>query len=173
MLSASILFLFSCSEEQDFNQFDELSITPTVASSIFYLQADEESINAVEAGPFYYETVTFEAFNEQFVAERLLEGTISYEIDNTTSKRLQVSIEFLDEANNSLDVELFDIGPNQSETFTRDVTYGPSGKNLTILTATNSLRISGSNLSDTSSVSTTPEPKIILRSAAEFLFRLK
>lgn len=175
MLGGLILcfVLQSCSEEQDFDQFDDLSITPTVASSIFYLESDEESINAVNSGPFYYQTVNFDAFNEQFVSERLLEGTITYEIENTTSKNLQVSIEFLDDNDNVLDTEFFDIDPNLPETFTREVAYGPTGKNLAILSATSGLRVTGSNLSDDTTVSNNPDPKVILRSAAEFIFRLK
>ncbi|WP_036379884.1 hypothetical protein [Muricauda sp. MAR_2010_75] len=175
LLTGSTLFcvLLSCSEEQDFDQFEDLSITPTVASSIFYLESDEETINAVPAGPFYYQTVNFDAFNEEYVAERLLEGTITYEIENTTSKRLEVAIEFLDQGGNVLDVELFEIDPNLPETYTREVTYGPTGKSLNILAATDGLRISGNNQSDTTSVSNASEPKVILRSAAEFLFRLK
>ncbi len=174
-LIGAILFgmLLSCSEEQDFTQFDDLSITPTVASGIFYLESDEETINNVPAGPFYDQTVNFDAFNEEFVAERLLEGTITYEIENTTSKRLEVTIEFLDEGGNVLDTEFFDIDPNLPETYTREVTYGPTGKSLNILAATDGLRISGNNQSDTTSVSPDSEPKVILRSAAEFLFRLK
>ena len=165
--------MLSCSEEQNFDQFEDLSITPTVASSIFYLESDETSINEVPAGPFYYQTVNFDAFNQEFVAERLIEGTITYEIENTTSKQLQVAIEFLDENDNVLDTEFFDIGPNLTETFTREVTYGLTGKNLNILAETSGLRITGNNLSDDTSVSTASEPKVILRSAAEFLFRLK
>lgn len=175
LFTGPILFcaLLSCSEEQNFDQFEDLSITPTVASSIFYLESDEETINNVPAGPFYYQTVNFDAFNEEFVAERLLEGTITYEIENTTSKTLQVVIEFLDAGGNVLDTELFNIDPNLPETYTREVTYGPTGKSLNILAATDGLRISGNNQSDTTSVSTASEPKVILRSAAEFLFRLK
>ncbi|MFD2101659.1 hypothetical protein [Flagellimonas iocasae] len=166
-------FLQSCSEEQNFDQFDDLSITPTVASSIFYLESDEASINEVDSGPFYYQTVNFDAFNEEFVAERLIEGTISYEIENTTSKSLQVSIEFLDEGGNVLDIENFNIEPNLPEPSTRDVTYGPTGKSLNILAATSGLRVTGNNMSDDTSVSNASDPKVILRSAAEFIFRLK
>jgi hypothetical protein len=107
------------------------------------------------------------------VAERLIEGTISYEIENTTSKSLQVSIEFLDEGGNVLDTELFNIDPNLPETSTREVTYGPTGKNLNILSATSGLRVTGTNLSDNNSVSNASDPKVVLRSAAEFIVRLK
>ena len=175
LLSGLLLFcmFLSCSEEQNFDQFEDLSITPTVASGIFYLESDEETINSIPTGLFYDQFATFEAFNEEFVAERLLEGAITYEIENTTSKRLQVAIEFLDANGNVLDVELFEIEPNLPETSTREVTYGPTGKSLNILIATTELRITAGNLSDDTSVSTASDPKVILRSAAEFLFQLK
>ncbi|MDC6366565.1 MULTISPECIES: hypothetical protein [Flavobacteriaceae] len=166
--------LVSCSEEQDFSQFDDLSVTPTLTSSLFYLESTEDFINSINiSGIFYAQTFEFDAFNEQFVAERLLEGTLSYEIENTTSKRITLAIEFLDEAGTVLDIETFTIEPTPSESLTRDVTYGPTGKNLAILTTTSTLRVIAGNLSDTTSVSSESDPKIILKSAAEFLFQLK
>lgn len=168
------LIFCSCTEEQDFNQFNDLRITPLVASGLIYLESDEATINAVGGlGNFYVQTINFDAFNEQFVSENLLEGTLFYEIDNTTSKRLAITIEFLDAANNVLDVESFDVQPNQPTTFVREVDYGPTGKNLNILRETSSIRVAASNLSDSTSISSDPEPKVILRTAAEFLFQLK
>lgn len=168
-------FLFnSCSEKQDFDQFEDLSITPTLASGIFYLESDEATINAAgDVGVFYVQTINFDAFNEEFVAERLLEGTIQYELENTTTKRIGIAIEFLDENGDVLDVEPFIVEPNMPEVFTRDVFYGPGGRSIDILTTTSSLRIAVGNLSDSTSVSTTSDPKIKLSSGAEFLFRLK
>lgn len=166
--------LFSCMEEQDFGQIDDLNVTPTVASGIFYLESDEETINSYGGfGTFYSETVNFDAFNQEFVAERLLEGVIIYEIENTTSKRLDIHIEFLDESGVPLDSETFTIEADPSGTLIREVFYGPGGLSLSILTNTSSLRVTGRNLGDATSVSSQPDPKVILRSAAEFLFRLK
>ena len=169
-----VLFLLnSCSEEQDFDQFDDLSITPAVASSIFSFEADEDFINSITTiNTFYTQTFVFEAFNEQFVADRLLEGTITYEFENTTSKPINVIVEFLDEGGNVLDFENFDIvaGPNQTET--RNVEYGPNGKPLDILINTGNIRVSGRNLGDNVSVSPEPDAKLTMKSAAEFLFQL-
>lgn len=168
------LIFSSCTEKQDFGQIDDLNVTPTVASGIFYLQSDEETINSVGAfNTFYSKTVNFDAFNQEFVAERLLEGVIIYEIENTTSKRLDIHIEFLDESGEPLDRETFSIEPDPSEMLIREVFYGPAGKNLDILANTSSLRVTGRNLGDATSVSSQPEPRIVVRSGAEFLFRLK
>ena len=176
ILCAPVCFfwLFSCVEEQNFDQFDDLSITPTLASSLLYVESTESYINSAGvAGGFYSQTSSFDVFSEQFVAERLLEGTITYEIENTTSKRIALAIEFLDEGGNVLDVETFDVDPVPSGILTREVAYGAAGKNLSILTSTSSVRVTGSNLSDATSTSSEPEPRIIMRSGAEFLFQLK
>ncbi|NAY92910.1 hypothetical protein GTQ34_13385 [Muricauda sp. JGD-17] len=164
----------SCSEEQNFDQFDDLEVTPLLASSILYIESTEDFINTSSvSGAFYSQTVNFDAFNEQFVSERLLEGIIIYEVENTTSKSINFTVEFLDEADNVLDVETFSIDPAPSGVLTREVAYGPAGKSLDILTATSTLRVTGSNLSDTTSTSSEPEPKFIFKSGAEFLFQLK
>lgn len=174
LLVLTFMVSISCSEEQDFDQFDDLSVTPTVASGLFYLESDEEFINSVSAvRTFYAQTFNFDAFNEQFVAERLLEGTISYELENTTSKTLNITIEFLDEGENVLDIESLSIDPAPAQTQTLEVVYGSGGKSLDILINTSSLRVAGNNLGDATSISSESEPKVIMRSAAEFLFRLK
>lgn len=164
----------SCMEEQDFDQIDDLSITPTVTSGIFYLESDEETINSAGAlGSFYDQEVTFEAFNRQYVAERLIEGTITYEIENTTSKPLRIIVEFLNEDERVLDVERFDIEANSPDLVERVVFYGVGGKNINILTGTSTLRVLADNLGDGSSVSSNENPRIVFRSGAEFLFRLQ
>nr|WP_297785090.1 hypothetical protein [uncultured Allomuricauda sp.] len=169
-----LLFVASCAEEQDFDQIDDLSVTPTLASGLFYLESDEATINSGGAlSTFYFREVNFDTFNEQYVAEHLLEGTITYELENTTSKQLRIIIGFVDEAGNILDTEIFEIEADPSGVLTREVFYGPGGKSLDILTNTTSLRISANNLSDGTSVSSTQDPKVILRSGADFLFELQ
>ncbi|MDF0717843.1 hypothetical protein PY092_16890 [Muricauda sp. 334s03] len=174
LLSGFLLFLAACTEEQDFSQVDDLQVTPTLASGLFYFESDEATINSEGAlSVFYSQEVNFDAFNEQYVAERLIEGVITYEIDNTTSKELRLIIEFLDDAGRPLDAEIFTIEANSPETVVRDVPYGPGGKPIDILANTSSLRVSAINLSDGTSVSSADDPKIILRSGAQFVFRLK
>ena len=175
-LLMGILFLgaFACSDEQDFDQFDDLTITPTLASSIFSVEADEPFINSFTVvNTFYTNTFNFDAFNEDFVAERLLEGTITYEFENTTSKPLIITVEFLDEGGGVLDTEIFDIPAGPAPAFTIEVDYGPGGKPLDILANTSDIRITGINLGDTTSTSSEPDPKIVMKSAADFVFRLE
>ena len=169
-----ILFLvFSCAEEQDFDQFDDLSIEPTVASSIFYFESDEETINTAGAAGFYEEIFTFEAFSDPNISDRVIEGTITYQLENTTSKDLGLLIEFLDADGTVLDSETFLVDEEPTALLERQVAYGASGKPLDILINTTNIRVRGENLGDATSQSSQNEPKIILRSSAAFRLRLR
>jgi len=173
---AFLLFSFlvtSCADEQDFDQFDDLSVEPTVASSIFYFESDEETINTAGTGGFYQQTFTFEAFNEAFVSDNILDGVITYQLENTTSKSLGLLIEFLDADANVLDTENFVIVEEPAPVLERQVAYGDGGKPLDILRNTMTIRVSGENLGNATSLSSQNEPKIILRSSAAFRLRLR
>ncbi|MEM1338278.1 MAG: hypothetical protein AAF717_10270 [Bacteroidota bacterium] len=163
---------FSCAEEQDFDQFDDLNVVPEIASSIFYFESDEATINVAGTGAFYQETFTFEAFNEAFLSDNVLDGVITYELDNTTSKPLGVLIEFLDEGGNVLDSESFVVEADPAPLLERQVAYGPGGKSLNILRNTTNIRVEGQNLGDATSQSSQSEPKIILRSSGAFRLQL-
>jgi len=164
--------LNSCSEELDFDQAEDLQVTPTVATSLFYLETPEAEINSAPAGSFISEVFEFEAFSEDFIAENVLEGTITYEYENSTSKEIQLNIEFLDAAGEILDVEQFPVDA-PSGAVQREVLYGVGGKSLDILRNTTQIRLSGANLGDNTSTSSASEPKFILRSSAAFRLQLQ
>lgn len=167
-------YLGGCAEKQDFDQFDDLSITPSVEAALIYLEAPEQLINEAPDGAFFSQDYNFDAFEEAFIAENVLEGTLTYELENSTSKPLEVIIEFLDSTGNLLDTELFTIDPGPGAILTREVAYGgASGRSLDILRNTSAIRVSGRNLGDTVSVSEAQNPRIILRSSARVSLRLK
>ncbi|WP_373017517.1 hypothetical protein [Muriicola sp.] len=88
-----ILFLSitsSCVEEQNFDQFNDLDIIPTVEASILYVESPESVINDATGAVWYIQTFNFDAFNEQFFADNVLDGAITYELENTTSKPLEI-----------------------------------------------------------------------------------
>jgi len=163
----------SCSEEQDFNQIDDLNVVPTLATSLLYIESDEGTINLAGTGNFYSQVFTFEAFNEPFIADNVLDGTITYQVENTTSKEIDILVEFLDEAGNVLDAEAFTIQPEPAPLLERQIAYGNGGRNLDILRNTTNIRVGGQNQGDDTSVSSQPNPRIILRSSAEFRLRLQ
>ena len=173
IIVSMVFILISCSEKQDFGQYDDLTITPTYETSIFYVKTQESIINRVTGINFFSQDFNFDAFEDDLFAERVLEGSITYQLENTTSKDIEISIQFLDESGNVLDSELFQMNATPSALLTREVAYGGAGKNLDILRNTSEIRLSAENLGDNSSTSNLSDPAIILRSSAKFMVRIK
>ncbi len=168
-----LLTLISCSDDQDFGQFNDLDVIPTAEASLLFVEVPEEVINAAGGANFYTQTFNFDAFEEDFFAENVIDGTITYEVENTTSKPLDVTIEFLDDAGNVLDTENFMIDPAPTAILRREITYGtPTGRDINIIINTSAIRITGINLGDNTSVSSLPDPTVFLRSSAQFRVRL-
>lgn len=169
-----LLFLgFSCSEKLDFSQYDELSITPTLEASIFFIKVQESLINRVVDVSFFTQDFNFDAFEEAFFSDRVLEGVITYEVENTTDKPIEIEIEFLDETGMLLDTELFVMPPAPTAMLTRVVAYGNAGKSLDILRNTSNLRLNAANFGDNVSTSGIPGAAVVLKSSAQFTLRLK
>ena len=168
-----LLMVLSCSEKQDFDQLDDLEITPTYETSVFYVKAQESLINRVSGLSFFTQDFNFDAFEEPFFAERVLSGVISYELENTTSKPIEISLEFLDINENILDTEEFRMDAAPTSNLVRNVAYGPTGKSLDIIKNTSKIRLVATNLGDGSSTSSLVNPAIVLRSSAKFTLELK
>jgi hypothetical protein len=172
LLMFGFLLVTSCSENQDFDQIDALAVTPTFEASIFYVKAQESLINRVSGLSFYTQEFNFDAFEEPFFTNRVISGVISYELENTTSKPIEIRLEFLDEAENILDTEVFNMDAAPTSVLMRDVAYGPTGKSLDIIKITSKIRLTAINLGDNSSESNLPDPSIVLRSSAKFTLEL-
>lgn len=171
---AVILGFYSCVEEQNFDQFDDLDIIPTIEASLFYVESPEQVINDATGAIWYINTFNFDAFNEAFFADNVVEGVIAYELENTTSKELEIIIEFLDDSDAVLDTENFRIDPAPTAVLMREIAYGnATGRSLDIIRNTTAIRVSASNLGDNTSVSSLQDPMIIFRSSAKFTVRLK
>lgn len=162
----------SCVEKQDLNQLDNLNITPAITSSLVYVESPESVINASPIN-FYENNFIFEAFSDSFFSKRVIEGSITYEVENTTSKELRITLQFLDIEGLILDQEEFIMQPEPTAILFRQVFYGPSGKDLNILTSTSGISVLAENLGDNSSVSSIADPKFIFKSNGEFTLRIK
>ncbi len=169
-----ICLIVSCAEPQDFTQFDNFEITPVVEGSILYVESPENIINAIDNINFITQDFNFDAFSEDFVAERTIEALVTYEVENTTSKEFTITVEFLDEADSVLDTEIFAVDAAPTFILRREIPYGgASGRSIDIIRNTSSLRVSAENRSGNSSISPLPDPKIILRTSAKLRIRLK
>lgn len=165
--------LTSCVEDQDFDQWDDIDAIPTIDASLIYVESPERVINEAPAMGFYTEDFTFDAFNEAFIQERIVDAVIRYEVDNTTSKPLEFVVELLDAGDAVLDTEAFTIPPAPTPLLIREVFYGPAGRPLDILRNTVTVRLSATNMGDNTSVSSLPDPKILIRSSVRARLRLK
>jgi hypothetical protein len=174
-LSAALIFIsvLSCIEEQNFNQYDDLDITPTYEGSILFLEVPERTINLVTGANTYSQNFNFGAFAEDIFSDRALEGVITYELANTTSKPLEIEIQFLDATDTVLDTERFQLDPEPSATLIREVAYGPSGRSIDIIKNTLSVTLTATNLGDNTSISSQSNPMVTLRSSAKFMVRIK
>ncbi len=168
-----LLGMGSCAERQDFDQADDITPTPTLEASMLYIETPERIINQLTGVSFVQQTFNFDAFAEDFVAEHILEGVITYEMENTTSKPLEVIVEFLDENDMVLDTETFIMDPAPTAIIHREIAYGPGGRSIDIIRNTSAIRVSASNLGDTSSTSSLPNPMVIFRSSAAFMMALR
>ncbi len=164
----SSLTLLSCIEEQDFNQYDEIGLTPTYEASILYVETPESLVNATTGVNVFSENFNFDAFSSDVFANRVLDGTITYIVENTSSKELEVSIELLDAGGNVLDTEVILVEPTPMAMLQRDIAYGSSGRSIEIIKNTSSIRVTANNLGDTTSTSSEPDPKIVLKSSGKF-----
>ncbi len=172
-LSAVFLALLgSCSEAVDFDQADDLIAEPEVEASILYIEVPERIINLTTGASFFFQDFNFDAFSDDLFAERVIEGTVTYEVENTTSKELVVTVQFLDTGGSVLDTETFMVAPAPTSILQTDIIYGPSGRSIDIIKNTSSIRVSAENLGDTTSVSTLPDPLVTLKSKGKFTLSL-
>ena len=165
--------LSSCADKQDFDQLDNLEVTPMAEASILYFETPERNINQVTGINIYAQTFNFDALSEEFFADNVLDGVVTYEMENTTSKPLDITFEFLDDAGNSLDSENFSVNAAPTAILQREIAYGPAGRSLDIIRNTSAIRVSATNLGDNTSVSTLPNPTFFLSSSAKFSILLK
>ena len=169
-----MLALYSCIERQNFDQYDDLEIIPTVEASILYIESPERLLNEIQGQDFYSQDFNFDGFSEDAFSDRVLDGFIFYEIENTTSKEMEATVEFLDEGGNTLDTQYFHVDPAPTPLEQLQVAYGiGTGRSIEIIKNTSSIKVSVLNLGDNSSVSNLPDPKIIFRSSGKFRLRLK
>lgn len=165
--------VISCSEELDFNQFDDLEATPTYEAGILYLEAQEDLINLNSGTNVFSQNFNFDAFSSDIFAERVLDGTITFVVENTTSKELSIFVELLDDSDTVTDTEVFTIQPAPTAIIQREIAYGDSGRSIDIIKTLSTIRVTATNLGDNTSVSTLPNPLVTLKSSGKFRVRLK
>jgi len=98
---ATVLLLFSCSSDLDFNQVDELNVKPAFTTNLAYfpLEANQFVINGVEQSAFSY-VANVDFFDTAFVRDDLVRTDLYFRVKNTINRAYTYNITFLD-ANNA------------------------------------------------------------------------
>ena len=161
--------LVSCTQQTlDFDQFDDLKAEPVLEASIIYIEVPERIINLATETNFFTEDFNFDAFSADLFAERVIEGTVTYVIENTTTKTLNITVEFLDESGAVLDTENFSTNPPPSPALEFERAEGGTGRSIDIIKNLSSIRVSAENLGGTATTSVFPDPKVTLKSKGKF-----
>jgi hypothetical protein len=169
------LFLFTaCSDVQNFDQAKDLDIITDVSGPILYLESTEALINDTPTASFLNQNINFDAFNSDLFADKVISGSLIFQIENTSSKQLNLTVDLLDDAGVILDSEFFSINAAPPAVLIdREVFYGPpSGRSIDIIKNLSSIQLSFVNNSGNISVSNLPEPKVIFRSSGSFKLRI-
>ena len=99
--SLFFLFLFSCSEPQDFNQAKDLEVIPDLSGSIVYVETTEAIINSISPVAIT-QNINFDAFTSSIFSDKVISGSVKFQLENTTSiwkvrtagKKLRVKLDF-------------------------------------------------------------------------------
>ncbi len=173
---SGILFsgiLSSCADNLDFNQYDQLEVAPTFEASILYVEVAESIVNEVAAAEFFSKDFNFDAFSSDIFAKRVIDGEVTYVVENTTSKEIVVTVEFLDVDGTVLDTEELRVQEAPTSILQRDIAYGSTGRSIETIKNLSSIRVSAVNQGDTTSISNLESPMITLKSSGKFRVRIK
>lgn len=90
----------SCAKEVDFNQIDDLSLTPVFTSGIIFFKSPASNfyVNGVELVTVK-DSVIFDLFNRDFVLDNLVKAELVFETTNSINKSFNLQVDFLDRAN--------------------------------------------------------------------------
>lgn len=163
----------SCTEKQDFDQYNDLTITPTAETSVFFVRTAAALIANASEAVFFSEDFNFNAFEDEFFSEQVLDGVLVYELENTTIYPVQFTLQFLDASDTVLDTETLAMEAAPAAVVQREVAYGNAGKSLDILRNTSKIRIIATTTQDTPITTSGEDSAVILRSSAQFRLEVK
>ncbi|MCB4807733.1 hypothetical protein LG651_05680 [Tamlana sp. 62-3] len=99
-----IILLTSCTEEVDFNQANQIQISPTVELSLVYSQADVNDflVNGQEVVTTETDFIEVDIFNDQFINDNVTKVDLHFETENTLPREFQYAVNFYTETGNYL-----------------------------------------------------------------------
>ncbi|WP_299361242.1 hypothetical protein [Winogradskyella sp.] len=104
----------SCVEDVDFDQAEDLTLTPVVASSVVYtdVEASRFSENGIELEQVSDTIANIEIFTEEFVIDNLVRTELIFEATNTINRTFGLQVDFLSNSDELLHTLSFDAQPS-------------------------------------------------------------
>lgn len=112
LLVISFLGCISCVSDVDFDQTQDVVLSPTVDASLIFFTLDTsdfENVDTQETTIIVRDTTRLEFLNDDFIRENLLEVTLDFRVDNTFGQSLINRASFLNEAGQEQFVVAFEI----------------------------------------------------------------
>ena len=105
VLLFSVLFLFSCSSDLDFNQTKNLRLEPAYVANLVYfdIPAREFVTNGIEV-PQFIDRSTVDIFNNSFFVTNLTKVDFDFEITNTIGRAYVLDVRLFNSNGVQLDV---------------------------------------------------------------------
>jgi hypothetical protein len=104
VLLFSVLFLFSCSSDLDFNQTKNVRLEPTYVANLVYfdIPASEFVTNGIET-PQFTDRSTVDIFNNTFFVNDLVKVDLDFEINNTIARAYILDVKLFNSSGIQLD----------------------------------------------------------------------
>lgn len=157
---------FSCSSDLDFDQANDLKVSPVIVGNLIYFDIPVVDFpNDHGLGfSFAFKPQNFDIFRDKYLNKYLQEADFYFEVDNTINREFTVEMELLDENNQNLYSIYFDVPAYNgiNEITTKKEVF--KGANLRLLKRTRNM---GVNITaKPSSISNSTTGSFKLRSSA-------
>tara|TARA_R110002049_G_scaffold271188_1_gene448344 strand:+ start:836 stop:1399 length:564 start_codon:yes stop_codon:yes gene_type:complete len=99
LILALNLMLFACTKEVNFNQINDLQITPAIESSLIFF--DEPANRFLDNGNEVLITQDFiiiDFFENEFIVDNLVKTDLVFETENSINRRFDLQVDFFDKS---------------------------------------------------------------------------
>jgi hypothetical protein len=109
VIGAAFVF-FSCSSDLDFDQVNDLTLTPVYVANLAYFDVPANKfIDNGSAQEIAFDIQPFKAFKEKFFKDNLIKAESDFELENTINRPFSLDISLLGQNDEVLDTMTFDI----------------------------------------------------------------
>ena len=139
-----IYFIFitfsNCVKDVDFNQSEDISLTPVIESNIIYFNIPSDNFIAPDGSliPFSQDYTDIRIFEDEFITDNLVKAELLMEFTNTINRNFSLYVEYLDESDISIHDFIIDMSsgtPDSPTTIIHNETFeNASLDNLKLIT---------------------------------------